>query len=202
MDEYRLLNKHFNKSSNNKEVKHVNSWLKIFISKVLICFIIFLLVSIFVKTNPKYKEIIYNNVYEKNFSFAKVNELYTKYFGEIFPVKKIMPEDIAVFSEKLVYSDANLYNDGVKLTVSDNYLVPVMESGIVVFIGEKELYGKTVIIQQVDGKDVWYSNIIVGDIKIYDYVDKGKMLGSAIDKTFYLVFQKDGKFLDYKEFIK
>lgn len=43
--------------------------------------------------------------------------------------------------------------------VSNNYLVPTLESGIVVFMGEKEGYGKTIIIEQINGIDVWYSNI-------------------------------------------
>ena len=58
-----------------------------------------------------------------------------------------------------VYKDASIYKKGVKLNVDDNYLVPIIESGIVVFIGNKDDYGKTVIIEQVDGVNVWYGNI-------------------------------------------
>ena len=43
-----------------------------------------------------------------------------------------------MFNEKLKYKEESLYKDGVKLTVNTNYLVPVMKSGIVVFMGEKE----------------------------------------------------------------
>ena len=38
-------------------------------------------------------------------------------------------------------------------------IVPIEESGIVVFIGEKEGYNNTVIIQRIDGIDEWYGNI-------------------------------------------
>jgi len=41
---------------------------------------------------------------------------------------------------QLSYSKESVYKDGVKLTVSDNYLVPALESGIVIFIGNKEGY--------------------------------------------------------------
>ena len=39
------------------------------------------------------------------------------------------------------------------------------------------------------------------DIKLYDYIEKGNMLGSTKDNVLYLVFQKGGKFLDYKKYI-
>ena len=80
-------------------------------------------------------------------------------------------------------------------------MVPTLESGIVVFIGEKEGYGSTVIIEQVDGIDVWYSNIKANNIKMYDYIEKGSLIGEVKGKKLYMVFQKDGAFLDYKKYI-
>ena len=78
---------------------------------------------------------------------------------------------------------------------------PVLESGIVIFIGERDGYGNTVVIEQIDGIDVYYSNISTDGVTLYDYVEKGSLLGEAKDKTLYLVFQKDGEYLDYKEYI-
>ena len=106
-----------------------------------------------------------------------------------------------MFDEKLTYEKANIYKDGVELKVDNNYLVPTIESGIVVFIGNKDGYGNTVIIEQINGVDVWYSNINAKDIKLYDYIEKGKLLGEVVDQKLYMVFQKDGKILDYKEYI-
>ena len=80
-------------------------------------------------------------------------------------------------------------------------MVPVLESGIVVYIGEKKDYGNTVIIQQVDGVDAWYSNVDT-NISLYDYVEKGTLLGNSKDNNLYLYFQKNGEFIDYKDYIK
>ena len=199
MDNYRLLDKFFNK----KEVQEdtFKNIVISYISKTLVCALLFIVLLIVVKFDSKYKEIIYNNVYEKNFSFAKVNELYRQYFGDLLPFDKIVLEDEPVFNERIVYSDMNLYKNGAVLSVVDKYLVPVMETGIVVFIGEKDDYGKTVIIQQANGIDVWYGNVNIGDIKLYDYVKKGQLLGEVIGKKFYLIFQKNGAYLDYKEYL-
>ena len=80
-------------------------------------------------------------------------------------------------------------------------MVPSFESGIVVYIGEKENYKQTVIVQQMNGVDVWYGNIKQTNVKLYDYVEKGALIGQVSDKTLYLVFQKEGKFIDYQNYL-
>lgn len=174
---------------------------KVFFSKILLTILVFLLGMILVKYDSKYKNYIIKNVYENSFKFTKVKNLYEKYFGNILSVDKIVKEEQAVFSEKLSYKKENTYKDGVALTVSDNYMVPVLESGIVIFIGEKKDYGSTVIVEQIDGVDVYYSNINASNIKLYDYVEKGKLLGEVKSNKLYLVFQKDGKFVNYKSYL-
>ena len=82
-----------------------------------------------------------------------------------------------------------------------NYLIPINESGIIVFIGEKEGYGNVVIVQRVDGVDEWYGNISNVNVKLYDYVKKGDLLGDTSD-ILYLVYKKDGNVLNYEEYFK
>ena len=171
------------------------------INKILITVLIFLVGMILVRGNNKFKNIIITNVYEKNFKFTKFKNLYEKYFGKLLSVDKIVNDDEKVFSEKLSYKKSSMYKDGVLLSVNNNYMVPALESGIVTYIGNKEGYGNTVVIEQVDGVDLYYSNINPSNIKLYDYIEKGKLLGEAKDKKLYLVFQKDGKYLDYKKYI-
>ncbi len=85
--------------------------------------------------------------------------------------------------------------------VANNYLVPSLESGMVVFIGDKDNYPNTIIIEQVNGINVWYSNIENINVNLYDYIDKGTLLGSTINDELYLVYKKDGKTLDYNDYI-
>ncbi len=177
------------------------SGFKSFFNKILFCILIFLIALIVVKGNPNIKEKLYSYIYENNISFSKLHDLYDKYLGGIVPFDNVLVDDtVAVFKENLEYEEKKDYNSGVKLVVDNNYLVPVIESGIVVYIGDKEGYGNTVIIQQVDGVDAWYSNVDT-NISLYDYVEKGSLLGNTKDNNLYLYFQKDGKFIDYKEYI-
>ena len=71
---------------------------------------------------------------------------------------------------------------------------------MVVFIGNKDNYGNVVIIEQVNGIDMWYGNINNLSVKLYDYVKKGATIGEVNDYL-YLVYKKDGKYLNYEDYI-
>ena len=189
--------------ANKKVVKKLvlKKCIKNFISRCLIVIILFLLTLILIKNNTSLKNNIIKYVYEDNFEFTKLKSIYEKYFGKILSVDKIAPTEEKVFNEKISYNKSNVYKDGVVLNIDENYMVPTLESGIVVFMGEKEGYGNTVIIEQVDGVDVWYSNINTTNIKMYDYIEKGNLLGEVKGKELYMVFQKEGKYLNYKEYL-
>ena len=174
--------------------------IKVFLNKLLISIIIFLTALISVKKTPTLKPVLKDKIYEDSFKFITIKNFYEKYFGD-FLSNKVSKETTSVFNEKLSFQKINRYKDGVELIVNTNYLVPVIESGIVVYIGEKEDYGYTVIVEQVNGIDVFYSNINPIDIKIYDYVEKGSLLGETKNNNLYLVFQKNGAYLDYKKYI-
>ncbi len=174
-----------------------------FIIRFSLCVIITLLCFILLKKNPRWKSQFYEYVFEKNFSFATVNQTYQKYFGSPIPFFDQLVEEPtkAVFQEKLTYKGEKKYQDGVKLTVDNDLLIPSLESGIVVFIGKKEGYGNTLIVQQANGIDCWYGNVKNLSVKLYDYVEKGSALGEADGKKLFLVFKKDGSVLDYKQYI-
>lgn len=194
IEDYRSNKKYKKKLVLKKSVKN-------FFSKCLIVIILVLSCLIVIKANPSFKNKIIKYVYEENINFTKFKNIYDKYFGKILSVDKVVPTEEKVFNENLTYEKANVYKDGVELKVDSNYLVPNLESGIVVFMGNKDGYGNTIIIEQINGIDVWYSNIETTDIKLYDYIEKGKLIGEAQNQKLYMVFQKDGKILNYKEYI-
>ena len=170
----------------------------VFFTKLLISIVLTLIILILIKSSNIFKTNFYKEVYSTNISFAPISDIYNKYIGSLGIFNNVGTE--AVFNEKIVYSKSEKYLDGVKLSVDSN-LVPVNESGVVVFIGEKEGYGNTVIIQRIDGIDEWYGGIVNTNVKLYDYVEKGNLLGE-IDKYLYLVYKKDGNILNYEEYLK
>lgn len=105
-----------------------------------------------------------------------------------------------VFNEKLTYQSSEKYLDGVKLNVQNEYLVPSYGTGLVLFIGEKENYGNTVIVSLNDGIDIWYSNVNPS-VKLYDYIKEGELIGTSLSNYIYVVFKKDGAILNYEEYL-
>lgn len=183
----------------NKNNKLEKSKLLSFLIRIFILSIIFLIVIILLKTNVTFKNWFNSNVLEKNISFSSIKSVYSKYFGSILPFDDIVKTE-TVFSEKLNYSQLNIYEDGIVLTVDNNYLIPIQYSGVVVFVGEKEKYGNTVIVESED-VTIWYGNVNINNIKLYDNLEKGKYLGETLDNKLYMVFKKEGKIVDYKNYI-
>ena len=85
-------------------------------------------------------------------------------------------------------------------STSKESAIQTLNSGIVVFIGEKEHYNNTIIIQGIDGVDIWYGNVTNVSVNLYDYVEKNTLLGSAMEDHIYFVLQKEGQYLDYEEY--
>ena len=194
-----MNSKFITKKQEKQKTNPFKKYLFLFFNQVLWTIVFVLVLLIGFKMNKDFKVLFNKQVYNQNFPFSSIKNFYQKYFGKDFSFSLL--EEKEVFDEKLSYETANLYQDGVRLEVSKNYMVPALESGIVVFVGEKENYGNTVIVQQVNGVDAWYGNIDVDGIKLYDYVSKGKLLGEVRDKTLYLAFQKEGEFQDYKNYL-
>ena len=74
-------------------------------------------------------------------------------------------------------------------------------SGIIVYIGDKDDLGNTVIVQGNDGIDIWYSGISLKEYGLYDYVSKGDILGLSSDVYVTISIYEDGELLKYEEYI-
>lgn len=168
-------------------------------NKVLFSVVFYLLAMIFINSSTQNKELFQTYVLEKNFDFSYFTNTYNKYFGDVLPIEEIK-EDKMVFNETLNYKDITEYKDGFSVNVGTNYLMPTLKSGLIVYIGEKEDYGNTVIIQGIDGVNIWYSNINLVNYSLYDYVEEGSFLGEATKDNIYLVFSKDGNFLGHEAY--
>lgn len=171
------------------------------LNQIILSLIILLIGLIIIKKDPNLKNNINKYIYEDNIQFMQVKNIIDDYFGEVEPLNKLFVTEEAVFNEKIAYSNISNYKDGIKLRVQENYLVPNIKDGIVVFIGEKEGYGQTIIIEQTDGTDVFYANMKEINVNLYDFVKQGSPLGEADNKELYLVFQKEGNIIDYKKYL-
>jgi len=190
-------------SNESKETSDLNprlKYIKGLISRTLIAIIFVLASIIFTNVSTKNKEFYKEHVLENSLEFTKINNWYQKHFGNVDITKK-EPSSTTVFNT-IKYSNIESFKNSSKLTVGMNEVVNVITSGIVVFIGEKEDLGNTVIIQGNDGIDIWYSNITDTDLKVYDYIESGSIIGTSNSDYIYITIYKDGKTISYEEYKK
>lgn len=174
-------------------------YIKGFITRCLLCIIIFLLISIICNFSDKNLLWFKNNIYDTNINFTFFNKIYNKYVNKYLPFD--IYEEKIVMSEGLVYEDKEKYLNGVSLNVGVNYNMYSLCGGIVVYIGEKDGLGDTVIIQGTDGVDYWYSNLENLSVNLYDYIESDTLIGVSKSDEIYLTFVKNGEYLNYEEFV-
>lgn len=187
----------YEKEKNGHTVNIKTGYLRGLIIRTLITVILVFSVLIITNFSNAANNYVKKYLFKTDFKFSTINKIFNKYFLNITP-KKEVPVNL---EKSLDFESATKYMDGVSLVIKENAPVSLIESGIVVFIGEKEGYNKTVIVQQSNGIDAWYGNIENVEVNLYDYIEKNKTIGTASNKL-YLVFQKDGEYLDYKNIIK
>lgn len=195
MDEYLEKFKKKRHSTISSSTPRIN--LKPLLSKFLLAVIFFLSSIIFTNMSDKNLLLYKEYVLSESLPFTKIKGIYENLFGEVLPKDENVQ---TVFDGKLVYKNIDNYLDGEVLTVNTNTLINNIKGGIVVYSGEKEGYGNTVIIQGIDGVDIWYGNMNNIAVNLYDYVESGTVLGDVSGDKLYLVIKKNNEFIKYEDY--
>ncbi len=174
--------------------KFVNS----LFTKTLLSIILVLICAIYINLSDNNYLNFKNHVFNNTLLFTKINNLYSKYFGNIIP-SQVAPST-PVFGQKIEYTKIEELNGSYKVSLNSR-LINSLNSGIIVFIGEKPDLGPTIIVQGVDGTDIWYSNITVQNLSLYDYIEENTILGEASADNITLTFIKDGQHISYENYL-
>ena len=194
MDDITKSKKSLLKSKDEKKIK-----LNMFVTKTLLSIIVVLAVLITSNYNSKFNLLMKEKVINSNWKFSYFNNKISSLFGK--SVLAIPKETQSVFYEQEKTPLIKVIDDKSKLIYDTNTNINAIQSGIVVFAGEKEGLGYTIIIQGIDECDIWYSNLINSNVKLYDYVEKGKIIGE-VNNYLLIDIIKNKKHLNYEEYIK
>ena len=141
----------FYKKKTKKENKEEKPFLKFLFSilvKSLIVIVLFLGSLIFIRQSDENKKNFENIVFNNSLSFAKIYSIYNKYLGDALPFKNTFKETTKVVSnEKITYSNIEKENNGYMLSVSSDFIVSSVKSGIVIEKKKNEEYGNIIKIQ-------------------------------------------------------
>lgn len=177
-----------------KMVGRNKTYNSLWLSKLLISIIIVLVCLILCNFSSGFRNDFKEEVLEDNMKFSDFSMIYNKFIGGV------NAGDILVNG---VVSDIDyLEDDGrYKFNYGIDSMVEVLMPGIIVFDGEKEGLGNTIIIQGNDGVDIWYSGVTMKEYSLYDYISKGDILGISNDVYVTVSIYNDGELLDYEEYI-
>lgn len=188
---------------------------ELFVFKILLsAFLVLVVAILFRNESPKFDttRTVVTKTMEKEFQFAYISNWYEKQFGKplaFLPFKNSEKEDKT--KEKLQYAMPasgkileEFSDNGQRIAIetSKQASVDAMSEGIVSFVGNKDGFGKTVIIQHPDKSESWYGNLAKVDVSPYDFVEKGDIVGKASDSKdgakgeFYFAIKKGDDFID------
>lgn len=180
-----IFNMTYEEYKNKKDSKANNIFKKI-LSKLFTIVIFTMIVITLSNTSPKFKSFIVDKVLNSTIDFSFVNKLSNK----VTNVFKTSDNTLPVVKEE--NNRKERYKDGIKYIVNKGTSVNIKDSGIVTYIGNKDGYNNTVIIQQSNGYYAWYGNI-KEEVKLYDYIESGSKIGSSLTSEYYYVLLKDNK---------
>ncbi|MDP4084565.1 MAG: M23 family metallopeptidase [Bacillota bacterium] len=201
----------------NVEEPHPLFKKEIFLFKILASVCLFLLVAILFRNHTGSLDSVRNMVkktMDTEFQFATVSNWYENKFGKplaLLPfAEKKQTENTNSNQQYAVPASGRIVQNfvkngqGVMIETDKGAQVKAMNGGLVTFAGIKDGLGKTVIIQHSDKTESWYGNLLDIQVNLYDYVNKGKVVGSVStsgneDKSkgsYYFAIKKGDKFID------
>lgn len=186
-----IFNMTYEEYKNKKDSKANNIFKKI-LSKLFTIVIFTMIVITLSNTSPKFKSFIVDKVLNSTIDFSFVNKLSNK----VTNVFKTSNNTLPVVKEE--NNRKERYKDGIKYIVNKGTSVNIKDSGIVTYIGNKDGYNNTIIIQQSNGYYAWYGNI-KEEVKLYDYVESGSKIGETLTNEYYYVLLKDNKPVNLNE---
>ena len=176
---------------NSKSNKRKNNIISKILNKLFTIVIFIMIVIILSNYSSRFKNFIIDDVLNSTMDFSKVNKILNN-VTSIFKNNKTQN-----VSSIITTSKTEKYLDGVKYRIGDNEIVYVKDSGIVTYIGKKEGYNNTIIVQQSNGYYAWYGNV-KEEVKLYDYVEKGSIIGTS-SHEYYFSLYKDNKKVELNE---
>lgn len=186
-----IFNMTYEEYKNKKDSKANNLFKKI-LSKLFTIVIFTMIVITLSNMSPKFKSFIVDKVLNSTIDFSFVNKLSNK----VTNVFKTSNNTLPVVKEE--NNRKERYKDGIKYIVNKGASVNIKDSGIVTYIGNKDGYNNTVIIQQSNGYYAWYGNI-KEEVKLYDYIESGSKIGETLTNEYYYILLKDNKPVNLNE---
>jgi stage IV sporulation protein FA len=190
---------------------------EVFIFKILASACLVLIIAIMFRNQTPAlepaREFVTKSLNEE-FQFAAVSDWYEDTFGKqlaLLPSTEKEKLEVNAPESKPQYAlpasgkileEFGENGQRIAIEVGKGEAVEAMDGGLVSFIGQKEGFGNTVVIQHADKSYAWYGNLSSVDVTLYQYIEKGTMVGKATDyedgtnSSFYFAIKEGEDFVD------
>lgn len=189
-----------------------------FLFKILLSATLFLSVGIIFKQPNEHlvtvREVIQKS-FEQDFQFATVANWYETQFGKplaLLPEKQgdgpntsteqQLSQEYAVPATGRIVEPFTSDGKGVIIETEHGAKIDCIKDGFVVYIGERDELGKTVVVQHHDGSESWYGHLHEIDVALYDYIKTGDPIGQSSNHEngenglFYFALKQEESFID------
>ncbi|CAN7303729.1 peptidoglycan DD-metalloendopeptidase family protein [Rossellomorea sp. LjRoot5] len=150
---------------------------------------------------------------DTEFQFAAISTWYEDQFGKplaLLPAsnsgKESASEQSAEYARPAsgkIVENFKTNGQGIMLQTVLDEDVTAMKGGLVLFAGKKEELGNTVVIQHADKSESWYGNLESIDVKQYESIKKGSLVGKVSSSSqneatgeFYFAIKMGDEFID------
>jgi len=202
----------------NRENHHPLIKKEVLLFRVMAAVLLFLAVGVIYKSSssPTFNAArnFVQSTFTREFQFAQVSHWYEKKFGEPLALipnsgskkmivdKNKQPGYAIPVNGTVTETFKDTGKKGILLETGSNAEVNAVKQGFVTFVGKKKGLGKTVVIQLQDGGEAWYGKLAKVDVGLYDYVQRGKKVGtvtpakSGKSGQFFFALKKNNAFVN------
>lgn len=208
---------HWHNPPMKEKKKSGSTWfIRTLVSLFLLSGAYFITTSQFPQTRP-YKDMLYE-VLTRSYNFTAMANWYEEKFGAL---PAILPSigPLAEQAQPVLQQGKNALLKGPAVGVvrvmdppekgvyiqSMDSIVKSIDNGKVIFVGEKDGMGNTVVIQHSKGLESWYGGFESYSVTLNDWVEVQQSLGKALATSaegIYFAIKKDGEFIDPRSVVQ
>lgn len=140
-----------------------------------------------------------HRIMSQQFPFLTFKQTYESVFGSAVPF--LLHDDgnytdviqVAEESSFLTGAIVERTTQGWWVQVANQTAVKNPDNGFVLFCGNQDPYGKTIIIQLENNREMWIGHIEKCDVPMYSFIQKGEHIGKSKDNLLFIALKHEGQ---------
>ncbi|WP_147515364.1 M23 family metallopeptidase [Massilibacterium senegalense] len=140
-----------------------------------------------------------HRIMSQQFPFLAFKQTYESVFGSAVPF--LLQDDgkytdvvqVAEESPFLTGTIVEKTTQGWWVQVANQAVIQNPANGFILFCGNQNQYGKTVIIQLENNREMWIGHIDKCDVPMYSFIQKGEYIGKSKDNLLFVALKHEGQ---------